>query len=119
MIQEDFQITCPLYFDCGNFIKKLKRDEVTKFDFNESNTIYKLRNYLTYYSLDSKEKTIDNDFYVSQILNMNAETFQGKKVKKETCNEFGKKIIYDTYPFPYSKPNRQYQTKMLSGSCCF
>lgn len=120
MVREEFYITNTLYFDCNNYFKKLKKDEVTKFDFNELNTIYKLRNYLTYSVSDSKIKIIDNDFFISQVLNMNKETFEGEEIKKEYCDEFGVKTSKEVYSFPYYKANRQYQKLTLPSSTgCF
>jgi hypothetical protein len=119
MISESFTINNSLYFDCNNYFKKLKKDETVKYDFTEGNSPYKLRNYLTYSSdADGKEKTLDNDFYITQVLNMNSETFHGAQVKSESCDAFGKKTVQKVYSYPYRKSNRQYQTIMVQGSCC-
>jgi predicted transcriptional regulator len=120
MVREEFYITNTLYFDCNNYFKKLKKDEVTKFEFTELNSIYKLRNYLTYFVSENKIKTIDNDFFITQILNMNSETFEGEEIKKEYCNEFGVKTTKVEYAFPYYKSNRQFQKLILPSSTgCF
>jgi hypothetical protein len=120
MVSENFKITNTLYFDCTNYFKKLKKDEVNRLDFSELNSPYKLRNYLTYVTSENKEKTIDNDFFINQVINMNKETFKGTAFKKETCNEFGKKSTKEYFPLPYTKSNRQYQTISLPNTqCCF
>lgn len=119
IVNESFYINSPLVFDCVNYLKKLKKQQVEKYDYNEANTPYKLRNYITYYTVENKTKTIDNDFYISMVQNMNKFTFLGDRKKEQICNEFGVKSFKETYSFPYYKPYRQYQIVTVPNGCCF
>ncbi|MES2837427.1 MAG: hypothetical protein V4667_07885 [Bacteroidota bacterium] len=118
-IEENFTNNTELYFSCTSYFKKMKKGDVVTNDYKEDNSIYKMRNYITYLTSDNKEKVVDNDFYVSQLLRMSKETFLGVKNKNEICDALGKKKITYDYSYPYFKINRSYQYKILpSSGCC-
>ncbi len=74
--------------------------------FNETNTISKFRNFITYASKEdfSDEKFIENEFYVSKITEMKAKNFNGKYQNAKVKIKVGGKRLNSkvkVYDSPY------------------
>ncbi|MCX6350672.1 MAG: hypothetical protein NTX03_02295 [Bacteroidetes bacterium] len=95
-------------------------------DFNLKNTGYKtpstnkfvkeesplsFRNYITYTTTENsiEKKSIDNEFFISEISFMTEELFFGKTITKKECDIDGKERVDSlSYSKPYKKPNAFY-----------
>lgn len=105
-----FSISKSPYYSCEFPLKFTNYKTPSSSSFTNENTPLKFRNYLTYSSNESfdQPEIIDNNFYISQILNMSYNSFVGKPVKERYCKKSGYYGTKYTNQFPYKMPNSFY-----------
>lgn len=102
-----FSISNREYFSCEfPFRYSSSKNPVSKTFTKESSPLL-FRNYLTYSVNDNFEqsKVVNNEFYISSVINMNQTVFKGKQMKEKYCSKSGSKLTKYFYQYPYKKPN--------------
>jgi len=110
IIVSKFSISKSAFYNCDFNLNNTRLRTVNTKTFGKEDSPLTFRNYLTYSTKESfeKNKSIDNEFYISSISFMSESLFLGISSSRYDCGINGTKIFGSTYEKPYRKPNSFY-----------